>query len=508
MTPALSLRNLSKTFGGAQALKQVALDVAPGEVHGLLGHNGSGKSTLVKVLAGAHDPDPGADLTLGGRKVALPLAAGDFRALGLSFVHQNLGLVPSLSVLENLRVAHITARGRSFIDWRQERAAACEALARFDVAIDPATRVAELSLGDRALIAIVRAFEELRATTGESGGILVLDEPTPFLPRASVERLFGLIRAVKAKGASVIFISHDIDEILEITDRATVLRDGRVVGVLDTKTASRAQVIEMIVGHALVKGERAPQRTSRPVRATVVGLSDHRLLPTDFIVGQGEILGLTGLIGSGFERVAGLLFGAMPSTTGTLTLDGGRASLAEMSPRKAVAQGMALLPADRARASGVGSLPVADNMLLPDLARFLRRGLLDRKGLARHAVDLAHRYEVRPSDPTMKLSALSGGNAQKVLLAKWLNMNPKLLLLDEPTQGVDVGSREQVYAAIRAAAAQGTAVICASSDHEQLADLCDRVLIFARGGIVAELTDGQITKNQIAACCYNAAEAA
>ncbi len=508
MTAALSIRNLSKTFGGAQALKQVALDIAPGEVHGLLGHNGSGKSTLVKVLAGAHDPDAGAELSLNGRAVSLPMAAGDFRALGLSFVHQNLGLVPSLSVLENLRVAQITAPSRSFIDWRQERAAAREALARFDIAIDPETRLGDLSLGDRALIAIVRAFEELRENAGESGGILVLDEPTPFLPRASVDRLFGLIGAVKAKGASVVFISHDIDEILEITDRATVLRDGRVVGTLDTKTASREQVIEMIAGHTLTRAVRASRVTARSVRATVTGLSDHRLLPTDFTVGAGEIVGITGLIGSGFERVSSLLFGAMPHAHGTLTLDSVPTSLADMTPRIAVAQGMALLPADRAGASGVGSLPVADNMLLPDLARFFKGGWLDRKGLAAQAVELSHRYQVRPPDPTMKLSSLSGGNAQKVLLAKWLNMNPKLLLLDEPTQGVDVGSREQVYVAIRGAAAQGMSVICASSDHEQLADLCDRVLIFARGRVVAELVGAEVTKDQIAACCYSSAEAA
>ena len=501
MTAALSLRNLSKTFGGAKALDGVAFEVAPGEVHGLLGHNGSGKSTLVKVLAGVHDPDPGAHLTLNGRDVPMPMPAGAFRALGLSFVHQNLGLVPSLSVLENLRVADITAMNRVHINWGVERAAAAEALQRFGIAIDPATRIADLSLGDRALVAIVRAFEELRHSG--TAGIIVLDEPTPFLPRASVDRLFSLIRDVVARGASVVFISHDIDEILEITHRATVLRDGRVAGTVDTSRATREQIIDLIVGHALVKTARnAP--TGAPATAAVVrALRDHRLTGADFTIGKGEVLGITGLIGSGFERVAGLLFGADRAAGGTIEIDGVALPLAEMTPRAAVAHKIALLPADRNYASGVGSLPAADNMLLPDLARFFRGGRLDRGGLVRHAAQLAHKYEVRPPDPTLKLSAFSGGNAQKVLLAKWLNIAPRLLLLDEPTQGVDVGSREQVYAAIRKATAHGTAVLCASSDHEQLADLCDRVLIFARGRIVAELGGAELTKDRIAAACYS-----
>ncbi len=505
MTFALSLRDLSKTFGGAKALDGVSLDVAPGEVHGLLGHNGSGKSTLVKVLAGVHDPDPGARLALNGRDVPMPLAPGAFRALGLSFVHQNLGLVPSLSVLENLRVADITAMNRAFIDWRGERAAAVEALTRFGIAIDPDTRMADLSLGDRALVAIVRAFEELRHSG--TAGIIVLDEPTPFLPRASVDRLFALIRDVVARGASVIFISHDIDEILEITNRATVLRDGRVAGTVETAHASRENIIELIVGHALVKADRPIQAGARATVATVKGLRDHRLGATDFAVGEGEVVGVTGLIGSGFERVCRLLFGADRAEGGSIDIGGATLSLADVTPRAAVAHKIALLPADRNVASGVGSLPASDNMMLPDLTRYFRGGRLDRGGLVRQATQLAHTYEVRPPRPDLKLSAFSGGNAQKVLLAKWLNISPRLLLLDEPTQGVDVGSREQVYAAIRKATAGGTGVICASSDHEQLADLCDRVLIFARGRIVAELSGAELTKDHIATACYGSVAA-
>lgn len=502
---ALEIRNLSKTFAGARALKDVALEVKRGEVHGLLGHNGSGKSTLVKVLAGYHAPDTGAYLSLHGRVLSFPLPVGAFRSFGISFVHQNLGLASSLSVLENLRVAQTTARGRPFISWRHEEEEGRAALRRFGIDIDIRARVADLSFGDRALVAIVRAYEEINA--GEihrfNPGLLVLDEPTPFLPRESVDRLFSLVRKVTAAGASVIFISHDIDEVLEITNRATVLRDGAVIGTLETQHASRDDIVEMIVGHKIERAGALSGKTAQfRRRACITGLQDHRLAPLDFTIGAGEIVGITGLIGSGFERVASLLFGAVPARTGVLKLDNRTIDLANQTPRKAVSSGIALLPADRAHASGVGGLTIAENMMLPDLGRYFRKGRLDRRALMLRARALSREYEVRPAIPSLKLSALSGGNAQKVLLAKWLNRQPGLLLLDEPTQGVDVGSREQVYSAIRKAADAGAAVLCASSDHEQLADLCDRVLIFAHGRLQSEIRGAELTKSVIAARCY------
>ena len=230
--PALEIRDLSKRFGGAIALDGVALSVRRGEVHGLLGQNGSGKSTLIKILSGFHAPEPGARLTLYGREVTLPLPPGEFRKLGLAFVHQHLGLIPSLSVMENICLSDFAAETRWRIDWRKETARIRGIFAEYDLAIDPEARISDLPQVDRCLVAIVRAIEEVRANQASHGGdgILVLDEPTPFLPRQGVERLFALVRQVVAKGASVIFVSHDVDEILEITDRATVLRDGRVAG--------------------------------------------------------------------------------------------------------------------------------------------------------------------------------------------------------------------------------------------------------------------------------------
>ena len=241
MTAALEIAHLSKTFGGARALDDVGLTVLPGEVHGLLGQNGSGKSTLIRILAGYHAPEPGASLTIFGRRAPLPLPPGEYRKHGLAFVHQHLGLLPSLSVVENLRIGDLATRNNWAFSWRQERRRAREIFSRFGLAIDPDERVADLPQVERALLAIVRAFEDIRETRAAQGegGILVLDEPTPFLPRAGVDRLFALVRQIVRDGASVLFVSHDVDEVMEITDRATVLRDGRVAGTLVTAEFER-----------------------------------------------------------------------------------------------------------------------------------------------------------------------------------------------------------------------------------------------------------------------------
>lgn len=505
--PVLNVTNLSKSFGGAQALAGISFKVLPGEVHGLLGKNGSGKSTFVKILAGFHAPDPGGRLEFNGEQVPLPLKPGDFRRLGMSFVHQNLGLVSSLTVLENLRFAHLTAARRSFINWGAERRQAIEALARFGLTIDSTERVDRLSPVERALLAIVRAFEEIRVECAATGrpGLVLLDEPTPFLPREGVDKLFSLIRSIAATGSSVIFISHDIEEVLTITDRITVLRDGMVAGELETARATHQQIVEQIVGRSLA--DRAEplhdQTTERPPFLQVENLAGAMLRPTSFTIGKGEILGLTGLIGSGYEEAPYLIFGARPCRSGILKLAASPPlALAAMTPSRAIALGFALLPGDRQHAGGVDSLPVADNMLLPDVGRFFRGGLLRRGAMLHEARALGTRYEVIPNNPVARLSSLSGGNAQKVLIARWMNLKPKLLLLDEPTQGVDVSTRVQVYAALRAAASAGMSIVCASSDAEQLAEICDRVLVFARGRICREITGAELTKDGIAEACY------
>lgn len=503
-TPALLVSGIAKTFGGARALKGIDFTVNRGEVHGFLGQNGCGKSTFVKILSGFHAPDPGGSISVFGQDMELPMRAGAFREHGMAFVHQHLGLVPSLSVLENMRVASITAP-KARIDWKAERIAAQAALDRFGVQLDLDARTGSISQIERALLAIIRASDDLRTVQQKNGGngILILDEPTPFLPREGVERLFALVRQVASHGDSVIFISHDIDEVREITDRATILRDGMVSGSLVTRDASHDDFVEGIIGRRITRTTTtAHDRASTEIRATISNVSEPGLEVPEIHIAKGEILGLSGLIGSGYERIPYLVFGAEKVTSGNLVLDGERIELASNSPKMSVKRGMALLPSDRPKASGIASLSIAENMLILDLQKFMGRFGLNRQAITRRASELAAEYEVRPNDPGLRLGSLSGGNAQKVLLAKWLIREPRLLMLDEPTQGVDVGTRQQVFQVIRKAASDGAAVLCASSDFEQLADLCTRVLVFSRGRIVNELTGSDITKDNIAEACY------
>ncbi len=502
--PALQVTGIAKTFGGARALKGITFDVAPGEVHGLLGQNGCGKSTFVKVLAGFHAPDPGGEISVFGRKLPLPMPPGAFRDFQMAFVHQHLGLVSSLTVLENMRVASITGPGLR-VDWRAERRAALATFDRFGITLDLDARTGTLSQTDQALLAIMRASEDLRSADAGSGsrGLLILDEPTPFLPKEGVDRLFELVRQVAGHGDSVIFISHDIDEVREITDRATILRDGLVSSTLVTKNASHDEFVEGIIGRRVARSVTLAATTEqRKIKARVTGVQEPGLNVPLLEVAEGEILGLTGLLGSGYERVPYLMFGATQAQGGTLDLDGQRFDLPAMTPKLAISHRMALLPSDRPRASGVQGLSVSDNMLLLEFDDFMGRFGLNLRGMAQRSRDLSTEYEVRPNNPDLRLGQLSGGNAQKVLLAKWMIREPGLLMLDEPTQGVDVGTRQQIFGVIRQAAQKGAAVICASSDAEQLADLCTRVLIFSRGRIVTELAGHHISKDSIAEACY------
>ena len=505
MQAALHVANLSKTFGGSRALHNVEITIGRGEIHGVLGQNGCGKSTFVKLLAGFHHPDPGSRTQLFGRTVTLPLAPEESRRSGLSFVHQNLGLVPSLSVLENLRIAELTAPRRWHINWRRERRAAGDVFARIGVDIDPMARLADLSAVDRALVAIARALESIRAAREHAGvpGLLVLDEPTPFLPHASVQKLFTLLRRIVADGASVILISHDIDEIMQITDRATVLRDGEVAGHFVTAGAGRDAIIEQIIGRRMAAADahvRPPSAAGRGVSiASLQGTSGHEI---SFDIDAGEILGVTGLAGAGFDRVLHHLFGSVRAAGGTLRIGARQIQLSQLTPKSAIDQGIALLPGDRLGAGGVGALPLLDNVCIGSLGSFVRRGVLRRSRMLAHTRRLAAEFDVRPPAPAKPLAQFSGGNAQKAMLAKWLDQKPKLLLLEEPTQGVDVGARRQLWSAIRGAADGGAAVLCGSSDHGELASLCDRVLIFRQGRIIAELARAELTKEVIAARCY------
>lgn len=499
-SPALSIRNISKVFRSAKVLADVSLDIMPGEVHGLLGQNGSGKSTLIKILSGFHEPEPGGSMQVGGVECTFPMRAGQARKLGISCVHQHLGLVSSLTVLENMMVGDIASQPLSALRWRNARARVRETFARFGLTIDPNLRVDDLTQVDRALVAIVRAFEEV--TRSGNRGILILDEPTPFLPRAGVDRLFALVRQVAAQGTAVIFVSHDIDEIFDITDRASVLRDGQLAATIVTAESTREKIVDAIVGRKVDYFQSSGKDLSdRQIAVEITDASDDLLSGVSLSLRAGEVVGLTGLIGAGFDRLIELAYGAAPASRGEIRIGGNALPLASMTPSKSLRSGIAFLPADRLGSAGVANLSILDNVTLPILRSYGTGIFLDWRKLDEMALQLCARFEVRPNDPSLPFGALSGGNAQKVVLAKWLQTNPSLLLLDEPVQGVDVGARQRILSAISAAADDGAAVLVASTDAEILAQICDRVLVFAKGSVASTLTGEQLTKTAIAEAC-------
>lgn len=509
---ALVLRHASKVFGGQKALDDVTLSIRRSEILGLVGQNGCGKSTLIKILAGYHHPEPGAELEIDGSGVHLPVPLGASRRLGLSFVHQDLALVPSLTVVENFRARKIATSSAWAIRWSEERRVTEEALERFGVRLRSDMLVADLSSVDRALLAIVRAFEDLSESyevTGSRSGVLILDEPTVFLPRADRDEVFRAIEKVVEHGASVLFVSHDLEEALAFTDRVTVLRDGQVAGTTVSKATSKDQLIEMIIGRRLEPVSAHHHKSHREGaegHVAVENLNGGVVHDVSFWLEKGEVLGITGLGGSGFEAVPYLLFGATGAESGSLRIGGECASVPDMSPASAIKRGMALIPADRQNAAGVGDLHVSDNVMLQMLEGY-RRYALQRGRLEVDSRDVLKTFDVRPPEPRMQFQALSGGNQQKVVLAKWLQTRPSLLLVHEPTQGVDVGARRQVTEFIVGAAENGMSVVCASSDAEQLADMCDRVLVFHDGAIADQLTGSAITKDRITERCYVTADA-
>jgi ribose transport system ATP-binding protein len=489
--PLLDIKAMSKSFPGTRALDDVDLSIAAGEIHALVGQNGSGKSTLIKLLAGFHAPEPGSVVAVSGAEVDLgdPAAA---RAAGFRFVHQDLALVGSLSVVENL------ALGRGFttglggrIRWRAERRAARAMLASVGFDIDVRRPVGELSAAERTGVAIARALWDW-----ESGAkVLVLDEPTATLPKHEVETLFRSVRLVRERGVGVLYVSHRLDEIFSIADRVSVLRDGRKLGTYPVEELDEKRLIALMLGEAVTRAVSDAPPRRRGVALKVRGLCGTVLAGLDFDAHAGEVLGFAGLTGSGREELLPLLFGASPRS-GTVELADG--PVPPNSPTAAIRRGVALVPANRLTQGGVFDMSIASNLTLSDPWRASgRAGAIRRGQERREVVDWLGRLDVRPPQPDLKLATLSGGNQQKVVIAKWLRLGPRVLLLDELTQGVDVGAKAMIHALVRSAAQNGAAVILASSDDEEICDLCDRVHVLRDGQIAAELQQHEMTMDVI-----------
>lgn len=500
--PLLVIRGLTKRFGAVAALSGLDLDVRAGEVHALIGQNGSGKSTLIKSLAGYHHPDAG-ELRLHGDPLDPALTQGQLADAGLAFLHQDAPVAPAMTVLENIRLGRYRQRMLGRISTRRERRRVRDLLGSVGLDVDPETNAGTMPAAERALLGFAAALDSLPA----KGGVLVLDEPTASLPPGAAELLFDAIRRVTASGSGVLFISHRLDEVMEISDRVSVLRDGVRVDTVETADASEDSLVSLMLGRDL--DEVYPDRDDVAVTDTTPvldarGISGRLVQGVDVAVRRGEIVGVTGLVGMGQDELPYLLYGALPMRSGSVLVHG--TELPGVTPRRLRGHRISLVPADRARASGAPAASVMENLSLPVLDRFFSGGFLRRRAESGRARELISRFDVRPADPAKPLSALSGGNQQKVLLAKWLQIETAVILLHEPTLGVDIASRAQIFQIIREAADEGTGVLIASSEYEDLANLCDRVLVLNRGRVVAELTGNGLSEERILHHCFIAAE--
>lgn len=490
----LEIGSLSKTYPGQIALDNASLTVRSGEVHALVGQNGSGKSTLIKLLGGYVKADHGAAVRLAGEPVDL-WTLDKANRMRIRIVHQDLGLVPGMSTVDNLGLGrgYETGAGRRVL-WRREVARAQNLLLAFGLAPDVREPVATLSAAERAAVAIVRALQDWDST---QSGLLVLDEPTASLNRGEVDALFREVRRVSGLGAGVLFVSHMLDEVLELADRITVLRDGKVVASgVESADLDEAALVELIVGRAVVDVSPDSDRVvGRPVleAENVFGMA---LRGVNLKVHEGEVVGVAGLVGSGREEVTRALFGATPRFAGKVLVDKRKVFA---TPRDSIIAGIAHVPADR-KASGLDMQErLGDHIPLPRLGPMQGRVRLHRKAMRRDAALWAESLGVQPPLLDRRMEKFSGGNQQKAVLARWLRTQPKVLLLDEPTQGVDVGAKASIYERVRTAAEQGVAVLVASSDAEELVHLCDRVIVFRSGNAAVELRGNILTEERLVA---------
>lgn len=497
LTPlAVEVSGLSKTFPGQRALIDVSLDVRPAEIHALLGQNGSGKSTLIKILAGLYTPDPGGAITICGE--ALPVGSPrDSRRLGLRFVHQALGIIEELTAVENIALGfgYRRRRGR-FIDWSSQRAKTLQLLGRLSVRFDIDCPVAELRPVDRTAIAMARALDD----DGFVSRVLVLDEPTAALPPAEVDALFSLVREARDAGTSVIYVSHRLDETFALADRTTVLRDGVVRGTARIEDIDRQALVEMIVGNALAEVSPPAEHRSPSSEGSTVALHVHDLVGRglngiSLSVDKGEVLGVAGLTGSGREELAGALVGQRPCHV--VLEDAGGNRCEDPTPRQAKELGVVLVLPNRTPGSAAPEMTVRENLTLPFMPGYSRAGFIRKAKELRDTIRWIDALDIRPRDPDRAYALLSGGNQQKVVFGKWLNLSPDVLVLDDPTSGVDVGARSVIYDLIRSQAAEGMAVILCSSDIDDLLAVCSRVVVLSEGSIVDELRGPEIEEFRI-----------
>lgn len=487
---ALEVAHVSKSFVGTRALENVSFQVQRGHIHALMGGNGSGKSTLIKIMAGIYHGEPGGTITVDGKSVASDhTTPGGARHIGLHFVHQNPAVFGDLSVAENLAVGNgfdttaLWSIKRGVLKRRTQAL-----IERFDIHATPDTLLRTLRPAERAMVAIARALQDQE---GETSGVLVLDEPTASLPRAEVIRLMLAIERYAKSGQTILFVSHRLDEVIESADAATVLRDGELAGSLAKDEITEPNLIELIAGRPLDRMfPEMPEVKSDETAVEAKSVAGGPLRDVSFRLRRGEVLGIAGLLGSGRSELLKMIFGAYPVRGGTWELDGRPVDFGNIG--EAMRAGVAYVPEDRHGDAAFPDMTLSENLTAATVDEYWRRLRLTHGAADADARESVRRFFIRSSSEKQRMSTLSGGNQQKVILARWLRRNPKVLLLDEPTQGVDVNARAEIYSLVHDAVEAGTSVLLVTSDFEELAHVSDRVIVLSGGRIVAEVNPPDI----------------
>ena len=483
----LSISNISKTFPGVKALDNVQLHVRRGEVHALVGENGAGKSTLIKILSGVYTPDPGGSILVDGQ----PIKFSDINESmnrGISVIYQDLCLFQNLTVAENICIGK--EKG-SLIHWKDYRSIAERTLKRLNIRLDPADVLGTLSIANQQLVAIARAI-------AYNSKLIIMDEPTASLSKQEVEDLFGIIRALKAEGISILFISHKLDEVKALSDTVTVLRDGKFIGSKPTDELPEAEIIHMMVGRDIsYENLNDTSAAGEKVVLEVKGLSKAGFYhDISFKVHQGEILGITGLVGSGRTEVIQTLFGIHKPDSGSIVLDGKEARISNSSDAKKL--GISYVPEDRQLGGLVMQFDTYENMTLVNYATNTNKfGFLKRGQIRKLSGEMMEKMDVRPRIPNRAVREFSGGNQQKIVIGKWLATNPRVLLVDEPTNGVDIGSKVEIHKLLRSLAAQGMAIVVVSSELQEVLTMTDRIAVMRRGRLVTEMPAREATQEKI-----------
>lgn len=484
----LMMRGINKTYGAAAALQEVDFLVKPGEVHGLVGENGAGKSTLLNILSGVREADAG-EISVNGQPVQMkgPLSA---RRSGIAMIHQELQLVPELSVAQNMFLGRPLTKARGcWVDKQAQLTRARTILQQLDPGIDPDTAIKNLKVSQQQIVEIARALLD-------DAKIIAMDEPTSSLTPREFDRLAELIGALKAMGVSLIYVSHKMNEIFKVCDRATIMRDGRQVGVVDIRDETEESIVAKMVGRELEKLEHNSYVTDRE-RLRVSNVSrDRAVLPATFSVRAGEVLGIAGLVGAGRTELLKLIAGLDRRTGGEVWVDG--QPVRNHDVRAAIRAGIGLVPEDRKKEGIVKARAVKTNLALPSMAQFTFGGIIKRAKLDRVALEVMSDLKLRPLDIDKTIGTLSGGNQQKVIIGRWVAADTKVFLFDEPTRGIDIGAKAEIYNLIERLAQAGKAIVVVSSEMTEILRIADRVLVMREGRITKELSGDAITEENIA----------